>query len=70
MCGPADFVALQTCISRVAGLCVVGVTSYAVYKAVALYRDRPLNRTGQQETATGNPPNRLALQGSGERSDS
>jgi len=70
MCGPADFGALQTSITRLIALWAAGIASYAVCKAVSLYRERRLKRRNNEKRATGGVLPGLAVQGSGERSNS
>lgn len=36
MCGPPDFDALQTCVTRVAELSAAGLTFYAVHRTIRL----------------------------------
>jgi hypothetical protein len=70
MCGPADFEALQTSITRLTALCAAGVTAYAVYRAVSFYRERRLKRHNQEKRTTGDLLPRFAVQASSERSNS
>ena len=70
MCGPADFEALQTCMTRLAGLSAAAIATYAACKAVSFYRKRNLERHDQQKKTTGGLLPRFAVQGSGERSNS
>ena len=38
MCGPPDFEALSTCVTRIAALSAAGLTSYSICKTASLYR--------------------------------
>ncbi len=60
MCGPADFEALHTCMTRVAELSAAGVTTYAVCKTASLCRQLRTKREEQEETALRNVPAALA----------
>jgi hypothetical protein len=70
MCGPADFEALQTSITRLAALGAAGITAYVAHRAVSFYRERRLKRHNQEERTTGDLLPRFAAQAAGERSDS
>ena len=70
MCGPADFEALQTSATRLVALWAAGITTYALCKAVSLYRERRLKRDNQEKRTTGAVLRGFAIQGSGERSSS
>ena len=39
MCGPADYVALQTCLARMAELSAAGLTACTLYKTGKSIRD-------------------------------
>lgn len=41
MCGPVDFGALQTCISRVVELSALGLTTYALHRTIDLLGELP-----------------------------
>jgi hypothetical protein len=69
MCGPADFGALHTCVTRLAGLFAVGVTTYAVCRTVSFCRERKLKQQHPKQKTTGEQLPGFALQGSGERSN-
>jgi hypothetical protein len=70
MCGPADFEALQTSITRLLALWAAGIAAYAVRKALCFYRERRLKRHKQEQRAAAGALPRFAVQGSGERSNS
>jgi hypothetical protein len=65
MCGPADFDALHTCVFRLTELSAAGLTSYSVYKAVALCRDLRAKQDEQKEPSWRRLPGPLTVEGSG-----
>ena len=67
MCGPADFAALQTSLTRLAGLWLAGVGAYLVYKASSLYRQRRLNQAGEEKGTVRKLLRRPAVVSSSER---
>jgi hypothetical protein len=70
MCGPADFQALQTSITRLAGLSLAAIAAYVVSWAVSFYRERIPRRPTPEETTSVDVLSSFAVQGSGERSNS
>lgn len=70
MCGPVDFGALQTCITRLAALLVAGIAAYGVCRAISFYRERNLERDRQEKEVLSHLPCGLATRGPGERSNS
>jgi len=50
LCGPADFEALNICVTRLAELSLVGVTTYSVCKAVGAVRKRRCQRVPQESS--------------------
>jgi hypothetical protein len=64
MCGPADFEALHTCVTRLAELSVAGVTTYSVCKTASLCRRLRPKREGRRAKALRDVPGRLAAEGS------
>lgn len=67
MCGPADFEALSTCITRVAELSAAGLTTYSVCKAASLCRELRPNREKRKESGLRNAPGKLVAEGSSGR---
>jgi hypothetical protein len=69
MCGPADFAALHTSLTRLAALLGGGVATYGLCKLVSFYRRLRLKRSTEEQARS--PLLRsLPLQVSGEHSNS
>ena len=64
MCGPADFAALNTCVTHLAGLSAAGLTAYSACKAAALRRELRRRQDKQRKRALPNGPGQLAAEGS------
>ena len=68
MCGPPDFEALNTCMTRLAELSAAGLTTYAACKTASLCRQLRTKRKEQEETALRDVPAGLAGEGLSGRS--
>ena len=69
MCGPPDFAALSTCITRLAELSAAGLTTYSVCKTVSLCRELRPKRRKRAQRAPQNAVGNLAAEGSGGQPD-
>jgi hypothetical protein len=69
MCGPADFGALHTSLTRLAALFAGGVATYAVSRLVSLCRRLRVKRRTQEEVRS-HLLRALPVQVSGEHSNS
>jgi hypothetical protein len=61
MCGPVDFDALNTSITRLAGLSVAGIATYAVSKTVSIYRRQKTKAEARERKAPARARRRIAL---------
>lgn len=50
MCGPVDYDALQTCISRVVELSAAGLTTYALHRTVRYFEKSRKEKAEQPRT--------------------
>ncbi|GAF92283.1 unnamed protein product [marine sediment metagenome] len=55
MCGPADFSALSSCLTRVAVISAAGSTAYAVYKAKQLLCRRQESKKLEEQKSLSQP---------------
>jgi len=61
MCGLVDFDALQTSITRLAGLSVAGIATYAVSKTVSICRRQKTKAEARERKAPAKARRRIAL---------
>ena len=61
MCGLVDFDALHTSITRLAGLSVAGITTYAVSKTVSICRREKAKAEARERKAPAEAPRKIAL---------
>ena len=63
MCGPPDFAALHTCITRLVELSAAGLGTYSVYQVASLYRAHRLKQEDPEQRTWRGVPGRLAPEG-------
>jgi|GEM_PF-6170392 len=69
MCGPPDFEALHTCVTRLAELSAAGVTTCSVCMAASLCRRCRGKRGERDDGILCDVPGRLAVEGLSEQPD-
>lgn len=69
MCGPADFQALSTCVTHLAELSTVGLTTYVVCKTTSFCRELDTERREREENASQNMPGQVVAEASNGRPD-
>jgi hypothetical protein len=63
MCGPADFEALQLCMTRLSALAGVGLSAYAAHRAATLAREIRADRAERRRA--GLAPDEPTLENAG-----
>jgi hypothetical protein len=63
MCGPPDFAALHTCITRLVELSAAGLGTYSAYRAASLCRAGRLKQEDPEQRTWQGVPGRLAPEG-------
>ena len=69
MCGPPDFEALATCMTRLVELSAAGLATYSVCRTASLARELRRRRARREDKPLPDLPGRLAVEGSRGHSD-